>query len=399
MIPYGKHEVTETDIEAVVGVLRSDFLTQGPVVPHFEAAITSYTGAKNAIATSNATAALHLTCQALGLGSNGLLWTSPISFVASANCGRYCGADVDFIDIDPETMNLSVSALKKKLTEARRESRLPDIVVSVHFAGQPPDQEEIWKLGQEFGFRIVEDASHALGASRNGEPAGSCRWSDAVVFSFHPVKMIAAGEGGMVLTNDEELAWRIRLLRTHGITRERSRMTTYDSEFHDYQQLELGWNCRLSDIHAALGLSQMSRLDQNVEKRNALARRYHQLLSQLPLRLPVVREENRSTYHLYAVRLLQQDLSQRDTIDELRKQGIGATLHYSPIHLQPYYRRRGFRAGSLPEAELVGRTSVTLPLYTSLSEQEQDYVVTVLSQILSGRTRRVSVNGDHLRTN
>lgn len=385
MIPYGRHRVSESDIAAILEVLRSEFLTQGPVVPRFEEALRHYTGASQAVATNSATAALHVACRALGLGPQGRLWTSPITFVASANCARYCDADVDFVDIDPDTWNLSVLALKQKLVTARHEKRLPDILVAVHFSGQPTEQEEIKALGEEFGFRIVEDASHSLGATRRGERVGSCRWSDVTVLSFHPVKIITSGEGGMALTNDEELAWQMRLLRNHGITREAKAMRRTDPAVYEYEQIALGWNYRQTDIHAALGLSQLRQLDSFVDRRNEIASRYSQRLADAPLQLPTVRPENRSAFHLYIVRLRNSQITQREAIQRLRDAGIGATLHYPPVHLQPYYRDLGFGPGAFPEAEQFGQTALTLPLYPDLKEDDQEHIVQVVGDLLSSR--------------
>ncbi len=395
MIPYGKQDVTQADIDAVVEVLRSDFLTQGPAVPHFERAIASSSGAKHGIATNSATSALHIACLALGLGSGGRLWTVPNTFVASANCGRYCGAEIDFVDIDPVTWNMSTGQLSRRLAAARGDGCLPDVVVPVHFAGQPTDQEAIWDLAQEYGFRVIEDASHAIGAVRDGERVGSCRWSDITVFSFHPVKIITTGEGGMALTNDELLAERMERLRSHGVTRDARRLRNTELRTHEaekwsgpaswyYEQQELGFNYRMTDIQAALGASQLARLDAYVERRNRLARRYDELLKDLPLQLPVVKDQNRSAFHLYVVRLALARLekSHRQVFEELRAHGVGVNVHYIPVHLQPYYREQGFRKGQFPEAEAHARTAVTLPLYPLMSDADQDFVVSALREVL-----------------
>jgi len=386
MIPYGRQDIQEADIEAVVDVLRSSFLTQGPAVPRFEAAVARQVGASHAVAVNSATAALHIACIALGLGPGDRLWTVPNTFVASANCARYCGADVDFVDIDAATWNLSVPALHAKLIDAARTGGLPKVVVPVHFSGQPTDQEAIWELAREFGFRVIEDASHAIGASRNGEPVGSCRWSDITVFSFHPVKIVTTGEGGMALTNDPAIAERMVRARSHGITRDASRFvgdfgTQGPASWH-YEQQTLGYNFRLTDIHAALGTSQLHRLEAYVARRNALARRYDAALKGLPLRLPTVNPENRSAFHLYVVRLEGTTRTQREVGDSLRTKGIGVNLHYAPVHLQPYYRALGFAPGQFPEAEAYGRSALTLPLYPTLTETEQDGVVSAVTQSL-----------------
>lgn len=386
MIPYGRQDIQQTDIDAVVRVLRSDFLTQGPAVPSFEGAVATRVGASHAVAVNSATAALHIACIALGLGPGDRLWTVPNTFVASANCARYCGADVDFVDIDAATWNLSVAALRTKLVDAARRDRLPKVVVPVHFSGQPTDQEEIWALAQEYGFRVIEDASHAIGASRNGEAVGSCRWSDITVFSFHPVKIVTTGEGGMALTNDAALAERMVQARSHGITRDPALFVNASDDqspapWH-YEQLSLGFNYRLTDIQAALGSSQLDRLESYVDRRNVLARRYDEALQGLPLRLPSVRPENRSSFHLYVVRLERTERSQREVGELLRAKGVGVNLHYAPVHLQPYYRALGFAPGQFPEAEAYGRSALTLPLYPTLGETAQDEVVSAVKQSL-----------------
>jgi UDP-4-amino-4,6-dideoxy-N-acetyl-beta-L-altrosamine transaminase len=384
MIPYGRQDVTQADIDAVVAVLGSDFLTQGPAVPRFEKAVSTRVGAQHAVAVSTATSALHVACVALGLGPGDLLWTVSNTFVASANCGRYCGADIDFVDIDPITWNMSLASLKAKLVAARKQGRLPKVVVPVLFAGQPTEQEEIWQLAQEYGFRVLEDASHAIGASRRGVPVGNCRWSDIAVFSFHPVKIITSGEGGMALTNDPELARRMELLRSHGITRDVRRFRAGDPAAWHYEQQALGFNYRLTDIQAALGTSQLGRLDEYVERRNALARAYDSALKGLPLQLPVVQAENRSAFHLYVIRLKLDCIrsTHRRVFDHMRSQGIAVNLHYAPVHLQPYYRDLGFSAGQQPEAEAYGASAMTLPLYPALTDLEQQTVVATLAGAL-----------------
>lgn len=385
MIPYGRQQIDQADIDAVVAVLRSDFLTQGPAVPQFEEAVATKCGARHAVAVNSATSALHVASLALGLGPGDALWTVPNTFVASANCGRYCGAEVDFVDIDPETWNLSVPALRAKLSQAKRSGKLPKVIVPVLFGGQPTEQEAIWDMAQEFGFKVLEDASHAIGASREGQPVGSCRWSHITVFSFHPVKIITTGEGGMALTNDDELAWRMATLRSHGITREATRMQREPEGPWYYEQFDLGFNYRMTDIQAALGLSQLSRLDEFVEQRNALAMRYDQLLASLPLRLPTIRPGNKSAHHLYVVRLRTDIIrkTHREVFDSLREQGIGVNLHYMPVHLQPYYRSLGFGPGLCPEAEKYAQEAVSLPLCPGLTEQDQGKVAAALTKALN----------------
>ena len=383
-IPYGRQDITQADIDAVVEVLRSDFLTQGPAVARFESAVATRVGASRAVAVNSATAALHVACLALGVKEGDLLWTVPNTFVASANCGRYCGADVDFVDIDPRTWNISVSSLRTKLERARSDGRLPKVVVPVHFGGQPTDQEAIAELAQEFDFRILEDASHSIGAERNGERVGSCRWSDATVFSFHPVKIVTTGEGGMVVTNDGELADRMAMYRSHGITRDATRFVRESAGPWYYEQQQLGFNYRLTDIHAALGTSQFTRLDAYIERRNVLARRYDEALVGLPLMLPYIRPENRSAFHIYVVRLdrAATSRSQRSVVEALRSRGIEVNLHYMPVHLQPYYRELGFQPGQFPEAERYGEEAITLPLYPLLTEAAQDDIVRALHELL-----------------
>lgn len=396
MIPYGHQDINQADIDAVVEVLHSDFLTQGPVVPAFERAVCARVGARYAVAANSATSALHIACLALELGAGDLLWTVPNTFVASANCGRYCGAEVDFVDIDGQTWNLSVPKLKEKLAQAKKNRRLPKVVVPVHFAGQPTEQEAIWELAQEYGFRVLEDASHSIGASRNGEQVGSCRWSDITVFSFHPVKVITTGEGGMALTNNEKLAERMAMLRSHGITRDpdgfqgNGYATGYASVRQHrpapwyYEQQMLGFNYRMTDIQAALGTSQLDRLEGYIERRNILAHRYELALNGLPLQLPAVHSMNQSAFHLYVIRLkLDATLKTHlQVFEELRQRGIGVNLHYMPVHLQPYYRALGFVPGQYPEAEAHGETAITLPLYPALTDQEQDQVINALKQVL-----------------
>jgi UDP-4-amino-4,6-dideoxy-N-acetyl-beta-L-altrosamine transaminase len=383
MIPYGRQDISEADIDAVTRVLRSDFLTQGPAVPRFEQAVAAHVGASHGIAVNSATSALHIACLSLGLGPGDRLWTVPNTFVASANCARYCGAEVDFIDIDPCTWNLSVPHLADKLSAARRSGCLPKVVVPVHFSGQPTEQEVIWDLAREFGFRVLEDASHAIGASRHGEPVGSGRWSDITVFSFHPVKIITTAEGGLGLTNDDALARSMAMLRSHGITREASHFKQPSPGSWYYEQQELGFNYRMTDVQAALGLSQLTRLTSCVERRNQIARRYDAELAHLPLQLPHIQPGNHSAFHLYVVRLRDAAPAEhRRVFDALRQRGVGVNLHYLPVHLQPYYRARGFSVGQFVESEKHGATAITLPLYPTMLEVEQDAVIAALEEVI-----------------
>jgi UDP-4-amino-4,6-dideoxy-N-acetyl-beta-L-altrosamine transaminase len=382
MIPYSRQEITDDDIRAVEKVLRSDFLTQGPAVPEFERAVAVSCGVAHAVATNSATSALHIACVALGLGPGDRLWTSPITFVASANCGLYCGAQVDFVDIDPETYNVSVEQLAAKLEFAEKAGTLPKIVVPVHMCGQPCDMEAIHALGQRYGFRIIEDASHAIGASYLGEPVGNCRHSDITVFSFHPVKIITTGEGGVAATNDSELSWRMTMLRSHGITRELDRMTEANPDPWVYEQQMLGFNYRMTDIQAALGTSQLSRLNSWIERRSVLARRYDQLLHDLPVEVPNTAAGRRSAWHLYVVRVAAE--RRRAILLTMRAAEIGVSVHYSPIHLHPYYRQRGFVSGMFPHAEAFGKEAVSLPLFPAMTECMQDRVVFSFRKGLTG---------------
>lgn len=383
MVPYGRQEILDADVEAVVAVLRSDFLTQGPAVPRFESALAAYCGVGHAVAVNSATAALHIACAAIGLGPGDRLWTSPITFVASANCGLYCGAETDFVDVDPETANLCPQALEAKLREARAAGRLPKIVVPVHLTGEPCDMEAIWALADEYGFEVVEDASHAIGAWRAGAPVG-CGRSAAVVFSFHPVKIVTTGEGGAVVTNDPELARRMALLRSHGITRDPAFMTQAPDGPWYYQQVDLGFNYRMTDLQAALGASQMTRLDAYVDRRHVLAQRYDQLLADLPVR-PLRRDpSNRSALHLYVVRVAAGAAgpTRAAVFDGMRARGIGVNVHYIPVPSQPYYRARGFDPAHYPRAQAYYAEAISLPLYPALTEAQQDAVVLALRQAL-----------------
>ena len=371
MIPYGCQNISEDDIKAVVNVLRSDFLTQGPIVPEFEKKICDYTGAKHAVAVNSATSALHIACQALGLGKDDWLWTTPVSFVASANCGLYCGAKVDFVDIDPNTWNLSPYKLKEKLIQAKQKNCLPKILVVVHLCGLPCDLETINALSKEYGFAIIEDAAHAIGGKYKEYPIGSCEYSNITTFSFHPVKTITTGEGGMAVTNNQELAEKMMLLRSHGITRDESLMTHESDGPWYYQQVVLGFNYRLTDIQAALGYSQLQRLDGFVRRRHELAARYDQLLSDLPLKLPFSSPELYSGFHLYVVRIQSDKIKtpQREIFEALRSHGIGVNLHYIPIHRQPYYEKMGFNVGDFPESESYYQEAISLPMYPDLTEE------------------------------
>lgn len=382
MIPYGRQDIREEDIEAVAAVLRSDWLTQGPTVPRFEEAVAQRCGAAHAVAVNSATSALHLSCLALGLGRGDRLWTSPNTFVASANCARYCGADVDFVDIEPSTGNISVEALAAKLERAARTGCLPKIVVPVHFAGLSCDMAAIRALADHYGFRIIEDASHAIGGHYQGEPVGCGRHADITVFSFHPVKIVTTGEGGMALTNDPFLAACMRRLRSHGITREPTEMSSPPHGPWYYQQIALGYNYRMTDIHAALGLSQLARLDAYVTRRRALADRYDRLLSGLPVHLPGRDPKAESAWHLYVIRLHRPE-DRLSVFESLRAAGIGVNVHYIPVHTQPHYRALGFHWGDYPAAERHYQAAISLPIYPTLTEAEQDRVAAAVRQALA----------------
>lgn len=384
MIPYGRQDITQADIDAVVAVLRSDFLTQGPMVPRFEQRVAEYCGAKRAVAVNSATSALHLACLALGLGQGDWLWTSPITFVASANCGLYCGAKVDFVDIDPQTHNLCPKALEHKLIKAEKLGRLPKIVVPVHLGGQPCDMQAIHALARKYGFKIIEDASHAIGARYRNEPIGNCRYSDITVFSFHPVKIITTAEGGMTLTNNAALAEKMLLLRSHGITRDPEQMTHKPDGTWYYQQIDLGFNYRMTDLQAALGVSQMDRLDDYIVQRHALAKRYDEQLAGLPLTVPWQHPDGYSAWHLYVIRLQNKriGMGHRQVFEALREQDIGVNLHYIPVHTQPYYQDFGFAPGDFPKAELYYQETISLPMYPTLSREQQDKVVKSLKRVL-----------------
>lgn len=385
MIPYGKQSISQQDIDAVLEVLQSDFLTQGPKVPLFEQAVADKIGAKHAIAVNSATSALHIACLALGLGQGDWLWTSPITFVASANCGLYCGAQVDFVDIDPRTYNLCPQALEAKLITAENEGKLPRVLVAVHLCGQPCDMESIHALSQRFGFKVIEDASHAIGGKYQGEYIGNCRYSDITVFSFHPVKIITTAEGGMALTNDDQLAEKMDLFRSHGVTRDEKLMTHEPDGPWYYQQIELGYNYRMTELQAALGISQMERLDAFVARRHELASRYDQVLEKLPVTIPWQHPASYSGLHLYVIRLQLDKIakSHRQVFEALREQGIGVNLHYIPVPTQPYYRKMGFQAGDFPEAECYYSEAISLPMYQSLTDEQQNEVLRVLESVLT----------------
>ena len=384
MIPYGKQGINQADIDSVVNVLKSDFLTQGPQTPLFEEAVSNYCGTEYGVAVNSATSALHIACLALGLGKGDWLWTSPNSFVASANCGLYCGAQVDFVDIDPKTYNLSAEKLEKKLIQAKKDNRLPKIVIPVHFAGQSCDMRKIHLLGQEYGFNIIEDASHSIGGRYLDRPIGGCQYSDITVFSFHPVKIITTAEGGLATTNDEELSERMQLFRSHGVTRNPKLMSKLSEGGWYYQQVDLGFNYRMTELQAALGVSQMQRLDEFVTQRHTLQERYDSLLSGLPIIKPHQSQDSYSALHLYPIQIDVDsvDKGREKIFDELRQNGIGVNVHYIPIHTQPYYLQFGFKAGDFPNSESYYNRAISIPLFHAMTAEQQDEVLNVLIRVV-----------------
>ena len=385
MIPYGKQDISQQDIDAVVNVLKSDFLTQGPMVPAFEESITKYTGADYALAVNSATSALHVACLALEVGAGDVVWTSPITFVASANCALYCGAEIDFVDIDPSTFNMCPKLLETKLQKTKSEGKkLPKVVIPVHMCGQPCDMPQIRKLADEYGFKVIEDASHAIGGSCEGHKIGSCEYSDVTVFSFHPVKIVTTAEGGVAVTNDKSVASKMALYRSHGITRDPSLMTKVSDGPWYYEQLCLGFNYRMTELQAALGLSQMQRLDDFVSVRHQLAVRYDELLEDLPLVAPYRDPRYYSAFHLYVIRLKLDCIKSThlETFCGLKEKGIGVNLHYIPVHMQPYYAGQGFSLGDYPVAEGYYQSAISLPLFPSMSLEDQSDVVAALELLL-----------------
>lgn len=384
MIPYGRQNINQEDIDAVVDVLKSDFLTQGPKVPLFEKIIVQEVAARYAVAVNSATSALHIACMALELGHGDWLWTTPNTFVASANVGLYCGARVDFVDIDPKTYNMSPLLLEKKLKEAKLKNCLPKVLIPVHLCGQPCDMRAIHGLCQKYGVKIIEDASHAIGGSYLGHPIGNCEYSDITVFSFHPVKIITTAEGGVAVTNNEVLAQKLALYRSHGITRDQNLMTEPSHGDWYYQQIALGYNYRMTDLQAALGITQMQRLHQFVAKRHEIARRYDILLKPLPVEIPFQLENTYSGLHLYVIRLRLKEIgiSHKEVFDAMRSNGVGVNLHYIPVHIQPFYKSIGFKDGDFPEAEKYYAEAISLPMYPDFSENDQTKVVDILASLL-----------------
>ncbi|MBT3592413.1 MAG: UDP-4-amino-4,6-dideoxy-N-acetyl-beta-L-altrosamine transaminase [Hellea sp.] len=384
MIPYGKQDINQADIDSVVSVLKSDFLTQGPQTPAFEKYVSDYCGASSAVAVNSATSALHIACLALGLGKGDWMWTSPNTFVASANCGLYCGANVDFVDIDPKTYNLCAEELEKKLIQARKDNNLPKLVIPVHFAGQSCNMKKISSLSKEYGFSVIEDASHAIGGRYRGKSIGCCQYSDITVFSFHPVKIITTAEGGLATTNDPSLAVKMKSLRNHGITRDVSLMVSASEGDWYYEQLALGFNYRMTELQGALGLSQMKRLDEFVARRHECQEYYDELLCDVSVVTPFQSPDSYSSLHLYPILLDQGQVnkSREQVFKELRASGIGVNVHYIPVHMQPYYKDRGFKKGDFPKSENYYKSVISIPLFQSLTKQMQDEVVETLGRIL-----------------
>lgn len=381
-IPYSCQNISDDDIAAVAAVLRSDYLTQGPAGPAFEAAFAERHKVAHAIAVTNATAALHMGCLAFGVGPGSLVWTSPNSFIASANCALYCGADVDFVDIDPVTRNMSLAALTAKLEAADRAGRLPDVVIPVDFAGLAVDLREMRELADRYGFKILEDASHATGASYLGEPVGSA-WADATVFSFHAVKIVTTAEGGMITTNDDDLARKLRLLRSHGMTREQDQMEGESEGGWYYEQIALGYNYRLTDMQSALGLSQLGKLDTWQRRRVEIADRYDRLFADMPLRLPARLQDRESAWHLYAIELGDEVKATRaEVFAGMREAGIGVNVHYIPIHTQPQYRRLGFKRGDFANAERYYDRAISIPLFPAMTDAQQETVVETVRNLI-----------------
>lgn len=382
-IPYGRQSIDEADIAAVIDVLKSDFLTTGPTIEKFEKAVADYCGVKHAVAVTNATAALHVAAQALDLKAGDRLWTSPNTFVASANGAEHCGADADFVDIDPVSLNMSATELEKKL-EATPQNLRPKVVVPVHFAGQSCGMEKISALAKKYNFKVVEDAAHAIGAVYKGTKVGSCKYSDMTVFSFHPVKNITTGEGGMITTNSDQLAERLRELRTIGITRNPARMSKKPDGPWYYEQLEVSCNYRLTDIGAALGISQMRRLDEFIDRRNKIFARYNEELKNLPLILPKLVSGEKSAWHLYVIQLAPEaKIGRLELFEKLRSKNIGVNVHYIPVHLQPVYRKKGFKAGDYPQAERYYSRAISLPIFFGLKDEDQTFVINELKAALA----------------
>lgn len=384
MIPYGKQEITQSDIDSVVEVLKSDFLTQGPVVPVFEEHIKNFCGSKYAVATNSATSSLHSACHALGVSKGDIVWTSANTFVASSNCAIYCGATVDFIDIDPRSFNICLNKLESKLILAKKSGKLPKVVIPVHLTGQSCDMKKIYELSLTYSFKIIEDASHSIGSKYLDKYVGSCDYSDITIFSFHPVKIITTGEGGVATTNDENLAEKLNLFRSHGITRDSELMRKHPDGPWYYEQIDIGYNYRMTELQAALGISQLERIESMISKRHLIANEYDKKLSNLPLRVPWQDKKSHSSYHLYVIRLNlnQINISHRDFFIEMRNEDILVNLHYIPVYFHPYYKKLGFKEGHCPEAEKYYADAVSIPMFPTLTDKDQNKVINTIKSIL-----------------
>ena len=384
MIPYGRQSISNEDIEEVINALKSDFITQGPRIEEFEESLANYTKSKFGVATNSATSALHIACLALDLNKGDYLWTSANSFVASANCGLYCGANIDFVDIDNFTYNISVDHLESKLKKAQRENKLPKIIIPVHFAGQSAQMDKIYELSKEYGFRIIEDASHAIGGNFLDSKVGNCQFSDITIFSFHPVKIITTGEGGMATTNSSDLYSKMKLLRSHGITRDNNEFINLSHGEWYYEQQDLGFNYRITDIQAALGISQLSRIDENISKRHTIREYYEKNLKDIDIILPFQHKDSYSSMHLYPVLLNDEHIHNKKALFiELRNKGLGVNVHYIPIHFHPYFQKLGYKKGDYPKAEEYYQRSISIPMYHALSEKELEKVTSIMKEVLT----------------
>lgn len=385
MLPYGRQDIQKEDIDSVISVLESDYLTQGPIVPKFEEAICEYAGASFGVTANSATSCLHIACMALDLSKGDILWTSPITFVASSNCALYCDATVDFVDIDPVSFNICPIELKNKLEKASLSGELPKILVAVHMAGQSPEMKEIFNLSKEYGFKIIEDASHAIGGSYLNSKIGNCRFSDVTIFSFHPVKIITTLEGGIALTNCKDLASKMSILRTHGVTRDHNMMENHSHGDWYYEQIDLGYNYRMTDLQAALGISQLTRIDSYIEKRHEIASIYNNELSLVPLDIPIQHPDTYSSFHLYIIQLDLSKLnkSHQEIFQLLRKNGLGVNLHYIPVHLHPYYQKLGFKKGDFPKSEFYYKRSISIPIFPRMSHDDINFVISTLKEVIN----------------
>ena len=382
MIPYSRQNISEEDITAITDVLKSDYLTQGPKTPEFEKIVSEYCGVKYGCAVNSATSGLHIACLALGVGKGDIVWTSPISFVASSNCALYCGATVDFVDIDSLSNNMSVISLEEKLILAKKKGNLPKVVIPVHLSGKSCDMERIHDLGREYDFKIIEDASHAIGASYKNQKVGSCSYSDITVFSFHPVKIITTCEGGMCMTNDGDLYNLLLRYRSHGITRHSEEMKNKPDGLWYYEQLNLGYNYRLNDLQSVLGISQMQKLDSFVKERNIIATSYNGLFSRSQIDLPKIKSENYSSWHLYIIRINSNNngLNRNFVFEKLRNNGVYVNVHYIPIYRHPYYQKMNFKLKDYPEAEKYYKEAISIPIFPGMTSEQQEKIISIISE-------------------